>query len=129
MHKFILMIVLAFANTSAMAEWIKLGSNGSDTFYADPTTIIKSAYKVKMQTLHDYKTAIQIAGLAFLSSEVQEEYDCKKNQTRTLYFSFRSRNLGKGRKVYSEADPHEWEPVRTGSIRETLLKFACKRSK
>jgi hypothetical protein len=127
MQKILLMILLAVASNNAMAEWIKVGSNETDTLYADPTTIIRTSYKVKMQTLHDYKMAMKAAGSAFLSIVVQEEYDCKESQSRTLYFSFHSSNLGKGRMIYSDTAPHKWEPVRPGSVRETLWKFACKK--
>ena len=125
MRKTLLTILLAVASSDAMAEWGKVGGNEADTLYADPTTIIKSAYKVKMQTLHDYKTATKAAGDTFLSTVVQEEYDCKESQSRTLYFSFHSRNLGKGRIIYSDAHPHQWEPVRPGSARDALWKIAC----
>lgn len=127
MRKILLMMLLAVASNNAMAEWVKVGSNESDTLYADPTTIIKSANKVKMQTLHDYKMAIKASGAAFLSTMVQEEYDCKENQSRTLYFSFHTGNLGKGRMIYSDNDAHKWAPVRPGSVRETLWKVACRK--
>lgn len=127
MRKVMLMLLLAVVSSSAMAEWAKVGGNGTDTLYADPTSIIKSSNMVKMRTLNDYKTAIKVAGVAFLSSEVQEEYDCKDNQSRTLFFSLHSRNMGKGKRVYSDPEPHTWEPVRLGSVREILWQFACKK--
>lgn len=110
-----------------MAEWVKVGENGNDTHYADPTSIIKSGNMVKMLILQDYKTAVKVAGTAFLSSEVQEEYNCGENQSRTLFFSFHSRNMGKGKRVYSDPEPHPWEPARLGSVREILWKFACRK--
>lgn len=128
MRKVLLVLLLAVVSSSALAEWVKVGGNGTDTLYADPTSIIKSSSMVKMRTLHDYKAAVKVAGAAaFLSSEVQEEYNCKENQSRTLFFSFHSRNMGKGKKVYSDPEPHTWEPVRLGTVREILWKFACKK--
>lgn len=128
MRKALLVLLLAVVSSSALAEWVKLGGNGTDTLYADPTSIIKSSSMVKMRTLHDYKAAIKVTGAAaFLSSEVQEEYDCKENQSRTLFFSFHPRNMGKGKKVYSDSEPHTWEPVRLGTAREIFWKFACKK--
>lgn len=127
MRKISLMLLLAAASNSAVAGWVKAGSNGSDTLYADPITIIKTAHKVRMQALHDYTTALKTAGSTFQSTVVQEEYDCKEKQSRILSFSFHARNLGKGRIVYSDNDSHEWQPVRPGSAREVLWKFACKK--
>ncbi|MBI5625752.1 MAG: hypothetical protein HY935_00885 [Nitrosomonadales bacterium] len=127
MRKVLLMLLLAFVSSGALAEWVKVGGNGDNTLYADPASIIKSSNMVKMRTLHDYKVAVKVAGAVYLSSEVQEEYDCKGNHSRTLFFSFHSRNMGKGKKVYSDTELHAWEPVRLGSVREILWKFACKK--
>jgi len=127
MRKVFLMMLLAAASTDVMAGWVKVGNNRSDTFYADPTTIIKSGNKVKMRSLHDYKTAAKVAGYAFLSSEVQEEYECKEKQSRTLFFTFRSKNRGKGNEVYTDSESHNWQPVKFGSAREALWEFACKK--
>lgn len=127
MPKLYLTILLAAASTCAVAGWLKVGNNGGDTFYTDPGTIIKTGNKIKMRSLHDYQAAAKAAGNAFLSSETQDEYDCKEKQARTLYFSFHSKNMGKGRKVYSDSAPHDWETVRLGSAREALWDFACKR--
>lgn len=124
-RKLFLIMLLAVAGNNARAEWVKVGSSETDILFADPTSIIKSAYKVKMQALYNYKTAIKVAGVAFLSAVAQEEFDCKQRQSRTLYFSFHSNNFGKGKKVYTDPDPQKWEPVRQGSARETLWIFAC----
>lgn len=126
MRKTLLTMLLAVASSNAVAEWIMVGNNENDTLYADSATIIKSAHKVKMRMLHDYKKAIHAAGETFLSTAAQEEYDCQKNQARTLNFSFHSKNMGKGWKIYSETAHHNWEPVRPGSAREALWNFACR---
>lgn len=122
------MILLSVASNNAIAGWIKVGGNETDTLYADPASIIKSSYKVKMQALHDFKAPIKAAGGTLLSTVMQEEYDCKDHQSRTLHYSFHTRNLGKGKMVYSDTEPHEWEPVIPGSARETLWKFACRKT-
>jgi hypothetical protein len=127
MHKSLLAIFLVTASGSAMADWIAVSHSEADTFYADAATIIKSTYKVKMQSLHDYKTAVKVAGVLLQSTVVQEEYDCLENRTRALFYSFYSKNMGKGRSVHTDSEPHEWKPVRPGSIRETLWTFACKK--
>lgn len=126
MRKFLLVLVMYAACNSALAEWVKVDNNEAVTFYADPATIIKSANMVKMQALHDYKTARKAAGDTLLSSVAQEEYDCKKNQSRVHIYSFYSKNMGKGRKVHTDTESREWQPVRPGSVKETLWLFACK---
>ena len=127
MRKFFLLMLLAVSSNNAGAEWFKIGGNETDTLYTDSTTIIRSAHKVRMQSLYDNKTAMKAAGETFMSIALQEEYDCNENQARTLYFSFHTGKLGKGRKIYSDTERHKWEFVRPGSLREILLKFACKK--
>lgn len=127
MHKILLIILLSMASNCAVAEWVRVSINETDTFYADPATIIKSAYKVKMQTLDDFKTATKAAGIHILSTVVQEEYDCSESHSRALFYAFYSKNMGKGRKVHTDTEPHKWEPVRPGTAREALWMFACKK--
>lgn len=127
MRKIFLMILLAAAGNSAAAEWVKVGNNETDVFYADPSTIIKSSSKVKMQTLHDFKVAVKAAGNTSLSTVVQEEFDCSANQSRVLFYTFYSKNMGKGREIHKDAQPHDWETVRPGSVREALFMVACNR--
>ena len=128
MRGVLLMALLAVACSDAAAEWIRIGSNESGAFYADPGTIIKTSHKVKMRTLYDYEAVAKVAGDAFVSVEAQEEYDCKEKLARTLHFTSFSKNSGKGRKFYTDPEPHNWEPAKSGSVRETLWKFACRRS-
>lgn len=125
MRNVFLAILLATASASAMAGWSRVSPGGSDTFYADSGSIIKSGHKVKMRALHDYQVAAKVAGVTFLSSEVQDEYDCVEKKARTLFYTLYSRRMAKGKKVYSDLDSHDWEPVKLGSAREILWNYAC----
>ena len=126
MPKAILMMLLAVASSSAMAEWVKLGENETAATYADPATISKTGNLVKMWRLIDLHKAVSIASdKPFMSSKGQEEYDCEEERTRILALSFHSENMGGGEVVHSEASPAKWEPVRARSIGETLWKFGC----
>lgn len=127
MRRILLMILMTVAGNSAAAEWVKVGNNETDVFYADPATIIKSSSKVKMQTLHDFRIAVRAAGNVLLSTVMQEEYDCIANRSRVLFYSLYTKNMGKGREIHKDTEPHDWEPVRPGSVREALFRFACNR--
>ena len=123
-------------SSSAMAEWVEIGTTDKSTtdksttdkstIYADPATIRKSANKVKMWSLYDFDSIHVVAGYEYLSSESQSEYDCKEEQSRLLYFSWHSENMGRGDVVYTETKPGvDWSPVAPRSVIETLWKFAC----
>jgi len=109
-----------------MAKWVEVDSNQDVvSTYIDPATIHKAGNMVKLWTLTDRKTARTIAGVVHLSMKLQEEYDCKEKQSRSLAASFHSKNMGKGKVVYSDSVTSEWEPVSYGSAGEILWKIAC----
>jgi hypothetical protein len=112
MNKTILMIILAVMSSSAMAEWVEVGSSYIDyasmktTAYADPASIRKVGDIVKMRTRVDYKPVEMVDGKkqktiiakAISVAWSQGEYDCKNIQSREGSF--------------------EWTPVSPGSIDE-----------
>ncbi|HTE15405.1 MAG TPA: surface-adhesin E family protein [Burkholderiales bacterium] len=110
-------------------EWVKAGSvsadGGYDT-YVDLENIRRSEEDtVKMWHLHDFKTAQVVAGMVYLSSKNQVEYDCKNRLRRTLYFSWNAENMGAGASIYRRDTPSEWKPVLPGTIAEILWNIAC----
>ena len=123
MHKVILVMFLAVVSSSAMAEWVEVGTNdyrdGSIevTAYADPTSIRKVGKVgniVKMRSRVDYKPVEMVDGKkqkSIIAKAIsvewsQGEYDCKNIQFRAEF-------------VY------EWTPVSPDSIDEKLWKYAC----
>ncbi|MDD5300229.1 MAG: hypothetical protein PHD65_07020 [Gallionella sp.] len=127
MRKVILMALLVVASSSAMAEWVTVGSGDSSTTYADSATISKTGNIVKMWWLDDFKKADTAAnGKAYMSMKGQDEFDCKGEQSRQLYFSFHSELMGAGEMVYNETLNHpKWYPVSLGSAGAALWKIAC----
>ncbi len=83
----LLTLMLAIVSSSAMAEWVEVGSNKTVTIYAHPTTIRKTTVnKVKMWSLYDYNTAQEPAGSRpYMSMKFQDEYNCKEEQSRIFY--------------------------------------------
>ena len=127
MRKVILMLLLAVVSSSAMAEWVAAGSGESSITYADPATISKAGNIVKMWWLDDFKKADTAAnGKAYMSMKGQDEFDCKREQSRQLNFSFYAEHMGAGEMVYNETLKHpKWYPVSPGSAGDTLWKIAC----
>lgn len=121
--------LLAGVSSSVAAEWVEIGgaSEGGMTVYADPATIRKAGNMVKMWSLFDFeKSRVGATGKhVYMSAKGQDEYDCNEDQSRTLYSSRHSGNMGKGKVVYSDADPDRWEPVPPQSVIGALWKFAC----
>ena len=113
MYRAILVMLLAVVSSSAMAEWVAIAAADGIISYANPATIRKSGNKVKMWSLIDFNSVQEDAGDKFLSSKSQNEYDCKEERIRTLYFSWHSENMGDGDVVYIDRKPDKnWDPYR-----------------
>ena len=125
MRKPIATMLLAAVSSSAMAEWVQVSGTESNTVYADPATIHIAGNTVKMWNLFDLRTARLLDKQPYMSMKRQVEYDCKEERSRLLSFSGHSDNMAGGEVVFSDSDPHNWEPVSPGSGNETLWKIAC----
>jgi len=126
MKKLLLTLMLAVVSSSAMAQWVGIATTHGSIYYANPSTIRKSGNKVKVWTLIDFNSVQEDSGDKYLSSKSQEEYDCKEEQIRLLYFSWHSENMGKGEVVYTENKlAMVWRPVSPESVGRTMWKFAC----
>ena len=86
MKKLLLTLVLAFMNTSAMAEWTLvewIHEDGGLTLYVDYITIRKVDNKVKMLSLVDFKV-VEKGETDLFSSRTQAEFDCEKPSLQLL---------------------------------------------
>ena len=128
MHKLILAVLLVMVCSNAMAEWVKVGTNGNQTTYVAPPLTDKSEKIVKMWGLVDLKEAKkEEAGKSFLSAKALQEYDCQTPQVRKITLSFYSGNMGEGEVVhtYMDAEKWKWTPVAAGSFIDSMWKMAC----
>jgi hypothetical protein len=96
------MMLPAFVNSSAMAEWVEVGVNDfiGSTFCADTETISKSGNKVKMWVMYDYKMAHDVGEKfgKYISTISHNDYDCMEAKVRVTYQARFSKNMGKGKK-------------------------------
>ena len=127
MYKIILVMLLAIVSGNALAEeWIEIGGGKELTIYVESTFVHKEGDRVKIWTLHNFKTARKATGRTYKSMKMQSEYNCKEETTRILFLSEYSENNGGGKMVYSDS-PHNsnWRPVPPDSTSKALLEIAC----
>ncbi len=116
-----------------MSEWVLVVGTDTMTVYFDPSTLRRDGNITRMWHLTDLKSAsAAFDGKPYLSDKGQDEYDCKKNLSRTLAFSLHSKNMGKGETVYSESNPLKrgpvpWDRVEPSTAAELMWKIACKK--
>ena len=125
MRKAILMALLVAMSSSAMAKWVEVGKSKDFIVYFDPATIRKSGNMVKIWTLHDYKTN-QGSMPSYMSATLEREYDCIEKRGQQLFLAFYQKNMGRGATTWKNAGPNNWQPIASGTIKETVWKYACR---
>ncbi len=125
MKKLIPMLLLVGVSTNVFAEWTKVGGTDDYFAYVNLATIRRHGDTAKMWSLMDYKVVQEVAQDRYLSDESQSEYNCTEEQYRTVTYTWYSDNMGIGKQIHTNSNGSKWEPVRPGSVIETLLKVAC----
>ena len=118
-------VVLAVLSGSAAAEWALVSRNTDYLAYADRATRSRTGSVVKMWVLHDQFTAQKIQEGTYLSSEMQNEYDCKNKKWHQIYVLRYTGHMAAGRMFPFNTPNSEWTPVTPASAAEAHWKFAC----
>lgn len=124
-NKLTCLLLLALMSSNAMAEWVRFGSSNNSTVYADPATIRRIGNMVQLWQMNDLETADTRTPKPHMSRRMQVEYDCKEEQSRVIYMSFFSGNMGGGDVLNAGNFSEEWQPVPPGTMNEVLFKFSC----
>lgn len=117
-------MLLLLVGGNAKAEWIKIGSNETTTFYADLRSIRLDDGSAKMWNLLDLKVPDTSTSPPHLSMKSLAEYNCKDMTYRFLESRDFSKNMGKGDVVLRKAIG-EWSSAPPRSAVKTLWNLAC----
>jgi len=129
MKKLLLVLMLSFMSSSAIAKWTEVDTSKRIglTAYADPATIVRSKNKVEMWVLYDYKTVQTNTRKPYISIRGQWRYDCKEKKEQPIYEILLSENMGRGKvigkSIYDESV--KWIPVAPESVGMAFWKLAC----
>lgn len=110
-----------------MADWVQISSDEEKNLglYVDTATTNKNGNEVSIWSLADFKETQTIVGNRFHSIEIQRQYDCRKEQSRTLHAVWYAGNMGGGTVVFSTNTATEWSLVTRETIAYAEWKFAC----
>jgi len=125
MRRVVLLMMLAVANNSWAAGWVKVGEDERVITYANSEDTREAGNEVKLWWMSDFKATQKNNGDVYLSSRRQYEFDCKKGEYRPLFFARHAGQMAEGNAVYSSSATGEWKRVPINTLGETLLKFAC----
>ena len=112
--------------TLSHAELVQLAEDDIATVYADTEAIVRSGETVKIWALYDYKNpTIQGEGVAVRSARVQNEFDCKENRRRTLYYTNHTGQMGAGESLSLNSHAFNWRPIPAKGPLASLKNVAC----
>lgn len=120
-----MMVVLAVASGSAVADWVSIGDQGVAEIFVDKTTITRVGDTAKMWQLQELKTARTAAGATYISLKQLDEYDCKDPRTRGVEIAAFPKPMAEGTAVASQKGSGTWAKVVPDSTNEMLWKIAC----
>ena len=119
-------VLLVCATGTALADWVRIRSDGTVTVLADSGSVSRSGDMATMWSMINYTTPRKTDdGEEYLSSRQRLEYDCIDKLSRRLEFDRYSDLSGLGRAVYSNKNASAWSPVAPGSVVGELFGFAC----
>ena len=113
---------------SAIIGWVEVFETNQQTLYANPGSLLKNGFKVKMWRLTDYKVPEINGDFVYSSKKLYEEYDCQNEQHRLLYVSLYPENMGGGKAMYTHSERFRWQPVLVDADGEAMWESACDQS-
>lgn len=127
MRRVILLVLLAFVSSSALAEWVKVGSSrdNSATAYVNTDTVFRKKYGIIAWTILDFSQAQPADNQTYLSIKSQQDFDCKDKQVKILYTALHAENMGNGDTIISDSVPMVKKPVPHNSMLEDIWEYAC----
>jgi hypothetical protein len=126
MKRAVMGVLLVCATGTALADWVRIRSDGTVTVLADSGSLSRSGDMATMWSMINHaKPRKTDEGEEYLSSRQRLEYDCADKLSRRLEFDRYSDLSGLGRAVYSNKNASAWSPVVPGTVAGELLRFAC----
>lgn len=126
MSKLILLLLLVFVSSNAMAGWVRI-KNEFVPAYINTDTVSKEGDIAKLSKLYDYKSPqTDSHGKMMLSMVINYEYDCESWSVRTLGFISYSENMGGGNVVSQISIAKvSWQSVNSDELERKLFEYAC----
>jgi hypothetical protein len=118
---------------AAGAAWTRVADNDDSVVYADTATRNRAKQFATMWHVSDLKTARQTlvtmsAGQVYLSTKVQQEFDCQAAKVRTLSFAAHRDAMGIGDVILADNATTPWAAISADGVAARLFKMACGQS-
>jgi hypothetical protein len=125
-----LIILLSLSSGPASyAEWRSLNyteGNQGYILYVDPGTVRRNGDLVKMWVLYDFRAVQTIEATSYLSAVWHQQFDCAKERSRHLAYTYFSGNMGRGDVVFTGDDEgNKWSQASPNSVGLLLWDIVC----
>lgn len=122
-----LLLITLFISTTAFGEWTRTGFSDESTMLIDTQTIKKTGELVRVTYLLNLPlgTTSEDKKYSYKSSKTVEEFDCKKNLSRTISFEWFSDTMGNGKRVYQHVHTFPFEKTGEGTLLNGVRKKVC----
>lgn len=122
--RLILLMLMFFVVSPAMAEWQEVNKSDGTTTYVDTKSILKDGATVKAKVLRDRSSPFQ--NTSIMSHRNYLEYDCQAKKAKPIEMVGFSGQMATGTVLYTSRPPYEWSAsFPPGSPAEAALKYAC----
>ena len=113
--------------TSGGWEFRSVGSDGSWAVFSSTHQFKRTGQIVTVWMRHEYAESQPADGGAYLSAVEKMQFDCKKQQSRTLLVVYYSANNIQGNEQTDESDPKNtpWNAIVPGTRDESNFLWAC----
>jgi hypothetical protein len=117
--------------TSGGWEFRSVGTDGSWAVFSTTHQMKREGQVVTVWMRHEYAEPQTGDDGAYLSAVEKEEYDCKKQQTRTLLIVYYAANNIQGAQQTEESEKKTtpWSSIVPGTREETNFNWACSQAR
>jgi hypothetical protein len=117
--------------TSGGWEFRSVGSDGSWAVFSSTHQLKREGQLVTIWMRHEYAEPQTGDDGQYLSAVEKEEYDCKKQKSRTLMIVYYAANNIQGNQQTEEEDPKTaaWSAIIPGTRDETSFLWACNQAR
>tara|TARA_S200000501_G_C20664664_1_gene673513 strand:- start:33 stop:449 length:417 start_codon:yes stop_codon:yes gene_type:complete len=130
MFNLLVSLLFFLVSSDLKAEWTKVadtGNLGKDNYilFVDFNSIKKEGDISSLWNLKNYKTSQEIAEKVYISNKEKSEYNCARETTRILSFSWFTHPKGRGSMVHTDSEPTDFRTIFPETIDDVLMKIAC----
>lgn len=127
MKKLILILTTVLISGNVSAEWTRIDGGADDSdLYVDMDTFRRNGSKIKLWTMHNFKTWQGAGNQKYQSNKIQWELDCKEEQVRMPARLDFTGKKGAGRPVSTVYAPNDsWWPPTPQTLGEVVFNAGC----